>query len=343
MKLNLFVPNSITYTILLSVCSEIKDIKLGESIHLEINLNKITLTSQLRNKLIEMYGKCGQLEQALLLFNSYKQTKDVDIYICKCGDLDRSIIIFNDFRNNGLINVDLYNSMINIYGIFGEGEKAIQLYKELIDNKIKPDNITFCSILNACSHSKLVDTAINIFDSMTKEFKIKPEIQHYTCIVDALSRSGRLNEAEEYINKINEPDETVLTTLLGGCRIYNDIDRAERTANKLIKLNPNNTSTYVLLSNIYASNGQWIKQAEIREIIKKNKLKKIPGTSTIIIDGKTHTFYANDEQHENIQEILQEITKQTTILKKNGYVPNISWVTQEMDESQAEYALCLHR
>jgi hypothetical protein len=53
---------------------------------------------------------------------------------------------------------------------------------------------------------------------------------------------------------------------------------------------------YVLLANTYEANGKQLKSKEIWNDMKKRKIKKIPGTTWITINGKTEVFTV-DAQH----------------------------------------------
>src|SRR5689334_9348864 len=100
---------------------------------------------------------------------------------------------------------------------------------------------------------------------MQTKFNITPSTHHHICMVDALGRAGRLDEAEDFIASIYKPDVKLYHALLGACRVHNDLQRAERISTLVLKNDPKEASTYVLLSNIYASNGMWDKVLDVRE------------------------------------------------------------------------------
>lgn len=68
--------------------------------------------------------------------------------------------------------------MLSAYGEHGEGARARDLFKWMLQKGIKPNDITFVNLLNAYAHSGLVDEALNIFESMTLEFNIQKKISH---------------------------------------------------------------------------------------------------------------------------------------------------------------------
>ena len=310
-----FQPNEVTYSVILSVCADLTNLSFGQKIHNDIIEKKILINPSLHCSLINFYGKCGRLTDALTIFNNGK-------------------------HNN---NVDSYSAMINIFGIFGEGKKSLELLKEMEDKGILPSKITLISVLNACSHSGLINEAMEIFQLLNEKYKINPGPEHFASIVDCLSRAGKLDKAEEIINQMTNPSSSALTALLSGCRLHKDVERAERIFQKLIQLEPNNTSIYITLNNIYGAVGKKQEQAQMMDLVKDKRLKKIPGISTIVIDGVPHSFVADDNQHPEIKEVLNAIDNQQMQLVKNGYIPDIQWVTRDMEDVDKEKSLCLHR
>jgi pentatricopeptide repeat protein len=72
---------------------------------------------------------------------------------------------------------------------------------------------------------------------MKEEYQITPDDTHYNCVVDALTRAGRLEEAENFIKSMNaKPNTVTWMALLGGCRWNSDIERAERAVENIINL-----------------------------------------------------------------------------------------------------------
>jgi pentatricopeptide repeat protein len=171
-----------------------------------------------------------------------------------------------------------------------------------------PDETTITRILNACSHSGLLREALDIFYNLENKFGIKADIFHFNCIVDILGRAGCLEEAEnfitDYMNKQKiKPNRVTWMTLLGACRIYIDVERAERIAKNIMDLDSKDASVYVLLSNIYAQSGNMKKREELRALMDKRGIKKTPGIFTVEVNGKIYEFVSDDNSHPNIKEI----------------------------------------
>jgi len=141
---------------------------------------------------------------------------------------------------------------------------------------------------------------------------------------------------------MEQPDIVTWLSLLGGCRWKNDIERAERAAENALKLDPQDASIYVLLSNIYSVAGRWDDVDKIRSIMREKEIKKIPGQTWIEINGKVHTFMVDDNSHKQSNEIKTKMKILYNEMKESGYIPNTKFVTHEMNEEDKEDHLCSH-
>ena len=183
-----------------------------------------------------------------------------------------------------------------MYGHSSRLKDALATYDSMLEKRISPDDITFLCLINACSHGHDPDRAQQFFDEMTN-YNIKPTEKHYAALVDAFGRSGRLEEAEDIVNRHPHPSLSMWTALLGSCRLYGDIPRGERAANALHKADPTFAVPYVLMYNIYAGAAMWDKAEKVRSQMKELGIKKIPGLSWVYHKGKKYEFYVQDERH----------------------------------------------
>ncbi|MCI29876.1 pentatricopeptide repeat-containing protein, partial [Trifolium medium] len=128
-----------------------------------------------------------------------------------------------------------------------------------IEYNIAPNFVTFLSALSACAHAGLVNKGWEIFQSMENEYKLKPGMEHYACMVDLLGRAGRLDQAWEFVTRMPErPNSDVWAALLSSCRLHGNIEMAKLAANELFKLNATGRpGAYVALSNTLADAGKW--------------------------------------------------------------------------------------
>ncbi|PIA51679.1 hypothetical protein AQUCO_01100502v1 [Aquilegia coerulea] len=274
-------PDETTVVIVLSAVAELGLIGEGELIHKYIKKNKLPLDGKLGVALIDMYSKCGSIKTAMWLFNSLAEKR-----------------------------VDHWNAIICGLAIHGLGELALNHFIEMQKLSAKPDDITFIGLLNACNHAGMVKEGVMFFDFMKRVHRINPKLQHYGCMVDILGRAGYLKKATELIEGMPvEPNEVVLRALVSACKTHNNLDMGIRVAKHLLELDFCNSSSYVLLSNLYAASGMWSDVSRLRSIMKERDIRKVPGCSWIELEGTVHEFVGGDKSHLQVQEIYSVLDK----------------------------------
>ena len=137
-----------------------------------------------------------------------------------------------------------------------------------------------------------------------------------------------------------KPNKLTWGALLGACRSYGNVELGELVAKQPFELVPQNASTYVLLSNIYAAAGKWEEASLVRTIMQERGIHKQPGRSWIEVDNKIHDFVVEDISHPESKEIYNELIRLTEEIKVAGYIPD---TRRNINEEDNELALCSHR
>lgn len=207
----------------------------------------------------------------------YVNTALIDMY-AKCGSVELARRVFDKIINKDVV---AWSAMIVSYGLHGQGCQSIDLFHDMIQAGVIPNDVTFIGVLTACNHSGLVEEGWYIFHRM-KHYGIEPRYQHYACVVDLLGRAGYLEQAYHFIRKMPiEPHVSVWGALLGACKIHRHVTLGEYAAEQLFSLDPYNTGHYVQLSNLYASVRFWSGVAKVRVMMKERGLSKDLGYSLI--------------------------------------------------------------
>ncbi|KAJ4895737.1 Pentatricopeptide repeat-containing protein [Raphanus sativus] len=277
------VTDHITMGNLLRACVEISSLKLGSQVHCYNFKTGLVLEQFIINGLIDMYAKCGSLEQARRVFDSMDDNKDVVSW----------------------------STLIVGYAQSGFGEEALTLFKAMKSSGIEPNHVTFVGVLTACSHVGLVEEGLKLYAIMQSEHRIAPTKEHCSCVVDLLARAGHLDEAEKFIDEMKlEPDVVVWKTLLSACKTQGNVDLARKAAENILNIDPFNSTAHVLLCGIHASSGNWEDAALMRSSMKRHDVKKVPGQSWIEVKDERHVFFAEDVLHpkrDDIYTVLQNI------------------------------------
>ncbi|XP_057457733.1 pentatricopeptide repeat-containing protein At3g49170, chloroplastic [Lotus japonicus] len=305
---------SFTYACLLSGAACIGTIGKGEQIHALVVKSGFETNLSINNALISMYSKCGNKEAALQVFNDM-------------GDR----------------NVITWTSIISGFAKHGYATKALELFYEMLETGVKPNDVTYIAVLSACSHVGLIDEGWKHFNSMRHCHGVVPRMEHYACMVDVLGRSGLLSEAIEFINSMPlDADAMVWRSLLGSCRVHGNTELGEHAAKMILEREPHDPATYILLSNLYATEERWDDVAAIRKTMKQKKIIKEAGYSWIEVENQVHKFHVGDTSHPQAQKIYDELDELASKIKKLGYVPNTDFVLHDVEDEQKEQYLFQH-
>lgn len=307
-------PNDVTLLGVLSACAYLGALDLGKWIHAYVDKNFQHMTNNsLWTSLIDMYAKCGNIDAAEQVFN-----------------------------NMNLKSLASWNAMISGLAMHGHPDKAIQLFEEMANEGIKPDDITFVGLLSACTHAGLPELGRQYFSSMIHDFNISPKLHHYGCMIDLLGRAGMFDEETLMKNMEMKPDGAIWSSLLGACRVHKRVELGEYVAEHLFELEPDNPGAYVLLSNIYAGAGRWDDVARIRNRLTNMGLKKVPGCTSIEVNGVVHEFVVSDKVHPLRKDVYKMLGEIDRLLEMAGFVPDTSEVLRDIDEEWKEGALSHH-
>ncbi|KAI3813222.1 hypothetical protein L1987_17941 [Smallanthus sonchifolius] len=239
----------------------------------------------------------------------------------------------------GMTNRDIitWNTIICGYSHHGLGNKSLALFKEMLKTDENPNHVTFVGVLTACGHLGNVELGFYFFYHLMKQKGIEPGLEHYTCIVGLLSKAGRLNEVKDLM--LSRPikwDTVAWRTLLNACNIHRNYTLGTQIGNINLNLDPYDVGTYTLLSNMHAKANNWGGVTQIRELMKKKKIKKEPGLSWLEIKNQTHVFVSDDNGHPEFVEIHEKLKELLGKIKSLGYVPDTSNVLHDVEDEQKE-------
>lgn len=244
--------DSVSYMGVLSACANISAAKQGKEIH-GLSVRKMFhMHLFVANSLLDFYTKCGRIDLARKVFD-HIPNKDVASW----------------------------NTMILGYGMLGEFDTAINFFETMKEDGIKCDSVSYIAVLSACSHGGFVEKGKQYFNEI-HGLDIGPNQTHYACMVDILARAGLMEQAVKFIKSMPlEPDANVWGSLLGACRLHENIELGSWAAENLLKLNPEQPGYYILHSNMYAEAGRWDEADNVRKLMRSRGVKKNPGCSWV--------------------------------------------------------------
>ncbi|KAG1335187.1 putative Pentatricopeptide repeat-containing protein, chloroplastic [Cocos nucifera] len=302
-----FRPTVATFVTVISTSADVAALPRGREIHGFSWRRGFESQDKVKTALVDMYAKSGWVRVAWVLFEQLMEKRLVS-----------------------------WNAMICGYGMHGYAIEALSLFDKMREEaQVPPDHITFVGVLSACNHGGLMEEGRQFFNLMVKEYSIEPTVQHYTCMIDLLGHSGKLDEAYQLIQDMSmKPDSGVWGALLNGCKIHRNVELGELALQRLIELEPNDAGNYVLLSNIYAQAGRWEEAAKVRKLMTDRGLKKSIACSWIEVKGTVHAFLVGDSSHPRSEEIYAELELLEGLMKEAGYVPDTMPVFHDVEDDE---------
>ncbi|KAG0497336.1 hypothetical protein HPP92_002027 [Vanilla planifolia] len=288
-------PSEFTFVAVVAMASFYASLFHGLQFHAQITKAGLDYDSHVLNALIDMYAKCGCIEDSRTLFSA-TFIKDT---VC-------------------------WNSMISSCAQHGHADEALLIFNEMLAKKIVPNYVTFVGVLTACCHVGRVEEGLSHFYAMKHVYGIEPGMEHYASLVNLLGHTGRLQEAKDLIEHMPiNPAAEIWRTLLSACRVHGDIVLGRHAARMALSLDSNNCGSHVLISNIYASKGLWEEAEKVRESMDQLGAVKGPGYSWIELNNKVHMFLAKGREHPKADMIYSILDCLTLMLKVAGYAPHV--------------------
>jgi pentatricopeptide repeat protein len=307
-------PDPVTFVGVLNACASVVALEEGRCTHEQIIQSGWDSAIFVGNSLVDMYAKCGSMEDAKRVFNEMP-----------------------------LRDVVSWNTILRGFAMHGHGKEALTYFEQMCEEGVQPDDITFVCLLSACSHAGLVHEGMCFYASMKEVYMISPTVEHYTCMVDLLGRAGHLEEAENMIKSMPcKPHFATCMALLSACRIHGNVEMGERVAKQFIDLESENAAGYVLAANIYPTSGNKHLCEDVELQRKERDVKRQPGRTWIEVDNKVHTFVVDDQDHPQMVEIHAELKRLSALVHDAGYVPHTTIVLHDVEEEEKVFHLCHH-
>jgi pentatricopeptide repeat protein len=260
MKFNI-KPNARHYNIVLSSCTNAKLYHIGKKVHAHLVNNHCPQNIILKNSLLNMYGKSGDIREASTIFNS------IDI-------AERCIVT--------------WSTMIKAYHTCKMYKEVLELFEKMQQSAVQPNETVITDVLSAYCCVTLLNEALEMLYSMKTKFGVKPNAIHYSFFLDACASNaffdmGKL--AKEHMSQ-NKCENSVglicsLINFYSKCgfleeslHIFNSIDISER-----------NDVVWNAMIEAYGENGKGEEALSMLEEMKENELAISEKTMASILNA----------------------------------------------------------
>jgi pentatricopeptide repeat protein len=262
-------PDKLTFSFVFKTCGSIGFLNIGDKICATIKKEGLLGKDvALGTASVEMFSKCGMMQKALEVFEEIPHD-----------------------------DVASWNSLIRGYAQLGLTKKAFHLFEEMRIRGSMPNSATFHTLMAACSHAGLVKEGEVIFEDMINLFSLYPSLDHYTCLVDLFGRAGLGEKVRAILGKVPNTDyPPLLSSLLGSCCKWMDVDLGKWAFQKLIHVEKKCAAAYICMRNLYDALGLHEEAVKIETQRLENEACKVLGCwwmdplneNSYIVDDVTH-------------------------------------------------------
>merc|ERR1719364_498965 len=190
------------------------------------------------NALIDVCARNGSVEKAGQLFRDMCMlgvTPDLITYstvikgYCVQGDLEQAIQLFSLMRKRGVQpDAVLFNSIIDGAARKQMTSLAEQIFGDMESSGVSPGNFTLAILVKMYGKNHDIETAFSYFETLPQRYGFEPNAQVYTCLMAACASCGRVAQALELFENVENPDGKAYTTIIAGSLKHGDVAGAVR-------------------------------------------------------------------------------------------------------------------
>ncbi|CAM0874751.1 unnamed protein product [Alopecurus aequalis] len=177
--------NSLSFVCLLKSCGDQCNIKLGQQVHCCV-----------------VKGRWSNVIVDSALAHFYAQ----------CGNVASASMMFDKMTSRDVIS---WTTMITAYVQQGRGDKALQMFSEMVSEGFLPNEFTVCSILKACAEEKALRCGKQLHGAVVKKL-YKDDIHVGSALVTMYARNGEVFDAQAVFDMMPRRNTITWTSLISG-------------------------------------------------------------------------------------------------------------------------------
>lgn len=178
--------DAITYACSLKACSSIKSIDKGRQIYCNLTKKGLEKDSAIGSTLVDMHAKCKSIAEAQKVFNMLPSR-----------------------------NVIAWTALISGYTDHGHGKEALDCFRQMRQEGVYPDAVTYICSLRACGLIKASQSGQALHAEISRK-GLEDNLLVGSTLVDMYAKCGLLSKARAVFDKLPVQDVVLWTTLMDG-------------------------------------------------------------------------------------------------------------------------------
>eukprot|EP01018_Ginkgo_biloba_P024347 Gb_24633 [translate_table: standard] len=179
-------PNYITFASVLSASASVEALEEGKQVHANAIKTGYFSNVLVGGALVDMYAKCGSVEDARLAFDKTSEK-----------------------------NVVLWNVMLVGYGQSGNCDESFKLFREMQWAGMRPNQFTFPSVLRTCASLAALDQGEQVHTHIIKT-GFESNVFVASILIDMYAKCGSIENARQVLDKMPEQDMVSWTAMIAG-------------------------------------------------------------------------------------------------------------------------------
>jgi pentatricopeptide repeat protein len=177
-------PDKVMFMSVLNACASPAVLKEGKEIHALVIRAGFEADTSCGNALVSMYSRCGSVEDAQKVFDKLPRRDAIS-----------------------------WTAMISACAQHGLGKEAINLFWQMEQEGVKPDKVTFNTVLNACASLAVLDKGRQVHACIIKA-GFERDVFVGNALVDMYSKAGSLEDARQAFDNISLRDVVSWSTMI---------------------------------------------------------------------------------------------------------------------------------
>jgi pentatricopeptide repeat protein len=183
-------PDSVTFVGVLNACASMIVLEEGRFVHQQIIQSGLESDVFVGSSLVDMYAKCGSIEDAWRVFNKMPSR-----------------------------DVVTWTAMILGHVKCGQGQKALELFQQMQREGVWPNSVTFVGVLNACASVIALEEGRFVHQQIIQS-GLETDVFVANSLVDMYAKCGSMGDAWRVFNKMPSRDLVTWNAILGGFAMH---------------------------------------------------------------------------------------------------------------------------
>eukprot|EP01018_Ginkgo_biloba_P014934 Gb_01648 [translate_table: standard] len=205
------------YAAMLQECVNLKAMAEGKQVHAHLIKTLLEPDTFLGNHLVNMYARCGSLLDARQVFDKMRMQNMFSwntllAGYTRCGSLDHARQLFDKMPERDGIS---WNAIIAGYARCGNGNEVIKLFRQMRQEGVKPDRITFASVMGVCCNRLSVEQGKQVHAHVIR-IGFESNVFVGSVLVDMYAKGTSTDDARQVFNNLSERNVVSFNTMIAG-------------------------------------------------------------------------------------------------------------------------------